>query len=468
MPPTARSALCLCMTCPLIQPPIRQQPGRRGVVPAGRGAAAPRASRLTEGRRRSSLPVAVAPSGRCRLEGAWAGGKMARMSWRCAADRPARGARVDGGDPDGGGRVRGRFGDRPRRGEQRLVDRPAGAVPPDPGHRPAAAVGEPDQLLARGAAAGGGLAAGPPGFGVVQFHQHDDKPRLLRAAPNGDIFVAESYGGRVRVLRPSGICRHGGTSVFAEGLNLPFGIAFYPPGPTPQYVYVAETDKVVRFPYRAALGRGRRPRVRRGAAAGRRPAARAGALDARRRLRRRRGDDVRVGGSYSNVQEGGEDETNRAAILAFGPDGSSRGVHASGLRNPVSLAISLVTGVIWTSVNERDGLGDNLVPDFVTAVGPGQFFGWPWFYLGANVDPQHPAADPPATHRWPCRASSCRRTRPASAPRSTWGSSSRPTTTGACSWPSTAPGTGPTRPGRRSSGWCSTRRATRCPTTRTS
>ena len=235
----------------------------------------------------------------------------------------------------------------------------------------------------------------PPGFGVVQFHQHDDKPRLLRAAPNGDIFVAESYGGRVRVLRPSGICRPGGTSVFAEGLNLPFGIAFYPPGPTPQYVYVAETDKVVRFPYQnGALVAAAAPEFVVALPQG------AGQLPGQGHWTR----DVAFAadgatmfvsvGSYSNIQEGGEDESNRAAILAFGPDGSSRGVHASGLRNPVSLAVSPTTGALWTSVNERDGLGDNLVPDFVTSVGPGQFFGWPWFYLGANVDPRHPAADP--------------------------------------------------------------------------
>jgi glucose/arabinose dehydrogenase len=235
----------------------------------------------------------------------------------------------------------------------------------------------------------------PPEFGVAQFYQHDDKPRLLRAAPNGDIFVAESYGGRVRVLRPSGICRYGGTSVFAEGLNLPFGIAFYPPGPVPQYVYVAETDKVVRFPYQnGALVAAAAPEFVVALPQG------AGQLPGQGHWTRdvafaADGGTMFVSvGSYSNVQEHGEDESNRAAILAFGPDGSSRGVYASGLRNPVSLAISPVTGALWTSVNERDGLGDNLVPDFATSVAPGEFFGWPWFYLGANVDPRHPGADP--------------------------------------------------------------------------
>ena len=99
-------------------------------------------------------------------------------------------------------------------------------------------------------------------------------------------------------------------------------------------------------------------------------------------------------GSYSNAREQGEDETYARPSSPSGPTARAEGVHASGLRNPVSLAISPVTGALWTSVNERDGLGDNLVPDFVTSVAPGRFFGWPWFYLGANVDPRHPAADP--------------------------------------------------------------------------
>ena len=90
----------------------------------------------------------------------------------------------------------------------------------------------------------------PPGFTAVEYFWHPDKPRMLRTAPNGDIFVAESYIGAIRVLRPTGVCRPGESSVFARGLSLPFGIAFYPPGPNPQYVYVAENHQVVRYPYR--------------------------------------------------------------------------------------------------------------------------------------------------------------------------------------------------------------------------
>src|SRR4051795_1820698 len=100
-------------------------------------------------------------------------------------------------------------------------------------------------------------------------------------------------------------------------------------------------------------------------------------------------------GSYSNVQQGGEDETDRAAILAFNREGSNRRIFASGLRNPVSLSISPVDHTLWASVNERDGLGDNLVPDYVTRVSTGQFFGWPWYYIGSHR-PLPPGRPPPA------------------------------------------------------------------------
>jgi glucose/arabinose dehydrogenase len=237
----------------------------------------------------------------------------------------------------------------------------------------------------------------PAGFTAVEFHRHPDKPRLLRTAPNGDIFVAESYRGEIRVLRPVGVCRNGSDAVFASGLELPFGLAFYPPGPNPQYLYVAQHDRVVRYPYRAgALVAAAAPEQVATLPAG------AGRLPGKGHWTRDivfspDGAAMYVSvGSYSNVQENGEDETSRAAVLAFRPDGTPLGVLAWGLRNPVSLSISPVNGALWTAVNERDGLGDDQVPDFVTALAPGQFYGWPWFYLGGNVDPRHPSADPAA------------------------------------------------------------------------
>jgi glucose/arabinose dehydrogenase len=237
----------------------------------------------------------------------------------------------------------------------------------------------------------------PPGFAVRRFHEGAEQPRLIRTAPNGDIFVAESRAGQIRVLRTSGICQLGATALFASGLDLPFGIAFYPPGPDPTHVYVAESSRVVRFRYEhgdlVASGEPEVvvPDLPQGA----------GDLPGRGHWTRDvvfspdgRRMFVAVG-SYSNVQQRGEDETERAAILEFRPDGSGRQVFASGLRNPVSLSISPETGTLWATVNERDGLGDELVPDFVTGVKRGQFYGWPWFYIGDHADPR-PATSPPA------------------------------------------------------------------------
>ncbi len=235
----------------------------------------------------------------------------------------------------------------------------------------------------------------PPGFSVRKFRQSGARPRLIRTAPNGDIFVADSHKGRIRVLRSAGNCTLGTESIFATGLDLPFGIAFYPPGPTPQYVYVAENSRVVRYPYvNGLLTATAAPQV---VAALPQGAAHLGGKghwtrdivftpDATTML-------VSVG-SYSNAQTNGEDERNRAAILAFDPSGANPRFYATGLRNPVTLAFSPVNGALWTTNNERDELGDNLVPDFVTSVAPSQFFGWPWFYIGGNLDPRHAAAYP--------------------------------------------------------------------------
>ena len=231
----------------------------------------------------------------------------------------------------------------------------------------------------------------PAGFTAVLFHHHDTPPRLLRTAPNGDIFVAESLAGVIRVMRPSAVCRLGETHVFASGLNRPFGIAFYPPGPAPQFVYVAENDRVVRFPYRDGLMTAEappQPVVDLPRGAGQLPGKGHWTRDV---MFAADGSTMFVAvGSYSNIQDHGEDESFRANVLAFAPDGSNAQIYASGLRNPVSLAISPYNGTLWTTVNERDDLGDQLVPDFVTGLAPGQFYGWPWFYLGTNPDPRHP------------------------------------------------------------------------------
>jgi glucose/arabinose dehydrogenase len=240
------------------------------------------------------------------------------------------------------------------------------------------------------------------GFKVTQYALGLDNPRLIRRAPNGDLFVAESEPGRIKVLRGIGADgRVQMVELFATGLNLPFGIAFYPPGPDPSYVYVGNTDSVVRFAYQNGDLKARGPRETivpdlpgggrlRGGGHWTRDIA--FSLDGKRMY-------VSVG-SYSNVDnpDGNPDEFHRANILEFNPDGSGIRVFAWGIRNPVGIAVHPQTGELWVSVNERDGLGDNLVPDYITHVQDGGFYGWPWFYmggsLGGNQDPRHKGRHP--------------------------------------------------------------------------
>jgi glucose/arabinose dehydrogenase len=237
----------------------------------------------------------------------------------------------------------------------------------------------------------------PAGFKVEEFATGLQNPRLIRTAPNGDLFVAESYPGRVRVLRAAAVPGKAETvEVYAEGLRRPFGIAFYPPGDNPTHVYVANTDSVVRFPYRAGDLKARGPaevvvpdlpgggQLRGGGHWTRDVAF---SPDGRRMF-------VSVG-SHSNVYENpNENEERRASILEYKPDGTGYRLFASGIRNAVGIAVHPRTGDLWASVNERDGLGDDLVPDYVTRVRDGGFYGWPWFYLGPNQDPRHAGAKP--------------------------------------------------------------------------
>ncbi|HWW74230.1 MAG TPA: sorbosone dehydrogenase family protein [Pyrinomonadaceae bacterium] len=237
----------------------------------------------------------------------------------------------------------------------------------------------------------------PAGFKVEEFASGLQNPRLIRTAPNGDLFVAESYPGRVRVLRAAaGAGKVETVEVFAEGLRRPFGIAFYPPGENPTHVYVANTDSVVRFPYKSGDMKAR------GAAEVVVPDLPGGgqlrggghwtrdvafSLDGRRMF-------VSVG-SLTNVWEDPSDnEERRADILSYNPDGTGYKLYAYGIRNAVGIAVHPKTGELWCSVNERDGLGDDLVPDYVTRVREGGFYGWPWFYIGPNQDPRHPGAHP--------------------------------------------------------------------------
>jgi glucose/arabinose dehydrogenase len=238
----------------------------------------------------------------------------------------------------------------------------------------------------------GALPVVPAGFKVAEFVSGLTNPRLIQTAPNGDIFVAESEANRVRVIRAQkDPAKPEVNQIFAEELKLPFGIAFYPPGPNPQYIYIGNTDTVVRFPYRNGDITARAkaevivpdlPGYARLTGGGHWTRDLAFTPDGKKLF-------VSVG-SHSNVFENpNTDEKDRADILEFNPDGTGRRVFASGIRNAVGIAIHPQTGDLWGSVNERDGLGDDLVPDYITRIKEGGFYGWPWYYLGGNQDPRH-------------------------------------------------------------------------------
>jgi glucose/arabinose dehydrogenase len=226
----------------------------------------------------------------------------------------------------------------------------------------------------------------PPGFKVELYATGLNDPRLIRTAPNGDFLVAESRSGEIRIFR--GITAEGKpeqAETFVSGLNRPFGINFYPPGPNPQWIYVGNTDSVVRFPFRNGDLKAHGP----GEHIADLPT---GSGHWTRDIQfTPDGKKMFVSvGSASNIDDPDSTpaEKNRADVLEFHPDGSAMRVYAYGIRNCVGMAMNSKTGELWCSVNERDALGDNLVPDYITHVQEGGYYGWPWWYMGGHQDPR--------------------------------------------------------------------------------
>jgi glucose/arabinose dehydrogenase len=242
----------------------------------------------------------------------------------------------------------------------------------------------------------GALPKVPPGFQVARFVTELKAPRMLRTAPNGDIFVAESKSDRVTVLRDAdGDGRAEVREIFSKDLNQPFGIAFYPPGDAPTHVYIANTDSVVRFAYKSGETKAAgKPQKLIGNIPGGAGALEGGGHWTRDIVFSNDGKKLYLSvGSKSNNDDD-KDEARRARIFEYTPDGKNERVYAYGIRNAVGLAIHPQTGQLWASVNERDKLGDQLVPDYITHVNEGGFYGWPWFYLGDHPDPKHAGKHP--------------------------------------------------------------------------
>jgi hypothetical protein len=253
----------------------------------------------------------------------------------------------------------------------------------------------------------------PEGFAVTLFAEGLEQPRNLRTAPNGDIFVAETAQGNVRVLRPgedgSAAAKN---AIYASDLSGPFGIAFYPPGPDPRWLYIAENNRVIRFSYAngdlaptsqpetvvaqlAPTSGGHVTRDIAFSSNGTRMfvSVGSGSNDAES-MRKKSAQDIRIWEAAHGLGAAWGSEENRANVLVFTPEGKDGRVYAAGLRNCVGLAVHPQTGDVYCSTNERDGLGDNLVPDYVTHVREGAFYGWPWRYMGDREDPRWAGARP--------------------------------------------------------------------------
>lgn len=228
----------------------------------------------------------------------------------------------------------------------------------------------------------GFLPTVPSGFHVNIFATNFKMPRWLAVAPNGDIFVADMGAGEIVILRDP---QHTGgvqaRETFANGLRRPFGIAFHD-----DYVYIGNMKELVRFKYDPKTSKrlGQAEHLMDMPGGGHETRSVAFSADGKHLF-------LTVG-SGSNIDTG--EEPIRAAVTICDPDGKNARQYATGLRNPVGLAIEPVTGAVWVSVNERDELGDNLPPDYLTSVKDGGFYGWPYSYIGDNVDdrvkPQRP------------------------------------------------------------------------------
>ena len=224
----------------------------------------------------------------------------------------------------------------------------------------------------------------PPGFEVNLFAQGLDNPRTIYVLPTGDVLVMESVPekspSRIVLLRDT--TRSGTATVrqsFLRRLNMAFGMAL-----VNNRFYVGNTDSVVVFPYTSGETQiKRRPEKILDLPSG--------GHYTRNLLADPSGKKIYVAvGSSSNVDEQRVDEKDprRAAILQINPDGSGMRVFAGGMRNPVGMDWEPLTHSLWTVVNERDMLGDELVPDYVTQVRDGAFYGWPYSYFGQNEDPR--------------------------------------------------------------------------------
>ena len=211
----------------------------------------------------------------------------------------------------------------------------------------------------------------PAGFKAEEFAEGMQKPRYMIEVAGGTILVSDSVAnGTVQAIAPDK-----SKKAILSGLDRPFGMAIYK-----THLYVAEATAIKRYPFDPkTMKAGAGEKITALDTYGKGHWTRSIAFDKKGKMY------VSIG-SASNIDPG--DPKDRAAINTYNPDGTGHEVMATGLRNPVSIRFHPVSGKLWTTVQERDGLGDDLVPDFFTEIKPGAFYGWPFAYLGPNEEPR--------------------------------------------------------------------------------
>ena len=257
----------------------------------------------------------------------------------------------------------------------------------------------------------------PDGFKVDVFLDEGlSGPRAMVLAPNGDIFLSETQSGRVRVIRPNAVrSMPQDVEIFAQGMLQPMGLAFYPAGDNPQWLYVAETNRVVRYPYQSGdmvargvpevivsqlspVGGGHYTRDLAFSPDGSLMYVSVGSQSnvAENNMEEKSAAEIAAWEAEKGLGAAWGTEENRASVMVFevGNEEATGRLFANGIRNCVGLTVQPETGDVWCTVNERDQLGDDLVPDYSTRVTDGSFFGWPWYYMGNNEDPRHAGARP--------------------------------------------------------------------------
>jgi glucose/arabinose dehydrogenase len=250
----------------------------------------------------------------------------------------------------------------------------------------------------------------PKGFTVQVLASGLDKPRVIRIAPNGDIFVAASGSGRVVVFPADSTGAAPATpAVFAENLDRPYGIVFYPPS-DPRYVYVAAANQIVRYPYRSGARKATEPaeviipdiptkrhwtRDLETSPDGERLFVSIGsASNVAAAMPKKTPEEIQAYEKTHGLGAAWGEEENRAVVRVFDPEGQTIRNYATGLRNCPGMAMQPGTNTLWCTGNERDHIGPNLAPDFLTTVREGGFYGWPWYYTGGNEDPAHAGERP--------------------------------------------------------------------------